>query len=424
MPHYPSKKQMIEGHHQGVVAIDNDFSPSFDDLGVDVLPNILGYLILKDIMRSRRINKKTMQAVRNTIVPPTHFRVGNVDEFNAMNVMTRALPNLQQITIRGLGLRHKYNDGDDPTEYWATQTADYTSYDIGIISNFSKLRILYINSARLNGRYPFLFNSFPLLQKLIIKNSCYNLIDLKWDLGMLAGMPLLKELDCDNNDHLTGNISSLRVLKDTLEKVDIKCCWSVEGNFMELSDFPFLKELNLDNTAVTGDIRDIDDNDFLTLEQLFLPKGVYGCHGYEFQRISDGPDVARAVYLLKKQRPALEMGYWCVYLSRDSPDWYESADEDDDTPPFYIQFVKAGPRLGYRWETDDGNPCKVNWLDPEPDRESSHYEEYMKELQRIDRGFYYYRGLYRGFHQPPTQEQYTLLYEEYLAEIQSDDEDY
>ncbi len=108
---------------------------------------------------------------------------------------------------------------------------------------------------------------------------------------------------------------------------------------MDLADFPHLIELNLLGTAVTGDIRDIGENDFLSLECLNLPKDVYGGNGYEFQRISDAPDVVSAIYLLKKQRPALEMGYWYVRLSGDSPDWYESAfeeDEDADSPPFYI----------------------------------------------------------------------------------------
>ncbi len=65
---------------------------------------------------------------------------------------------------------------------------------------------------------------------------------------------MLKELDCIMNSHLTGNINSLRVLKDTLEKVTINSCWNVEGNFIDLADFPHLKELNLRWTAMTGDI--------------------------------------------------------------------------------------------------------------------------------------------------------------------------
>jgi hypothetical protein len=133
---------------------------------------------------------------------------------------------------------------------------------------------------------------------------------------MLDGLPVLKELRCDNfvalgtNRHLTGNINSLRVLKDTLEKVTISQCFSVEGDIMDLADFPYLKELKLNDTAVTGDIRDIGENDFSSLERLILPKSVYGGDGYVLQRISDAPDLMRAVYLLKKQRQTLKMRGW------------------------------------------------------------------------------------------------------------------
>ena len=230
---------------------------------------------------------------------------------------------------------------------------------------------------------------------------------------MLAGLPSLKELECIRNECLTGNINSLRVLKDTLEKVDIISCDDVEGNFMDLANFPKLKELDLEDTAVTGDIRDIGENDFFSLEQLKLPEGVYGANESEFQRISDGPDLVRAVYLLKRKIPALDIKHWYGKLSEDSPDWYDSADEDDnDTPPFYICLVRAGLRLGYRWETNsDNNPCEVNWLDPEPDRESIGYEEYIAELQKLDRKV----ELYRGFHQPPTEEEYDRLVERIIG---------
>jgi len=54
---------------------------------------------------------------------------------------------------------------------------------------------------------------------------------------MLEGLPLLKELDCSCNSHLTGYLSSLSLLKDTLEKVILLGCQRVEGNFMDLADF-------------------------------------------------------------------------------------------------------------------------------------------------------------------------------------------
>jgi hypothetical protein len=344
-----------------------------------------------------------------TIVPPNKhwtrvFCVGSVEEYNVMVVMTEAMPNLQQIAIGGLERGHKYSDGEDPED----RPTACTAHDIEIISNFSKLRILNIYFTPLNGRYPFLFHSFPLLQKLsIIGCGC-----LKWDLEMLAGFPLLKELMCYNEAHsnecLAGNINSLRVLKDTLEAVRIDSCSGVKGNFMDLADFPHLKALNLFGTAVTGDIRDISVNDFTTLKTLELPKGVYGGRCYELQNISDGHDLMRTLYLFNKKRPNLidlfEHLHWT--LMEASPEWYESVD-DYETPPFFIKFVKAGSRFGYRWESYGGdNPCEVNWLDPEPDRENSDYDEYIEELEQINSEVH----MFRRFYQPPTEEEYHRLW--------------
>ena len=141
------------------------------------------------------------------------------------------------------------------------------------------------------------------------------------------------------------------------------------------------------DTAVTGDIRGIGEDDFSSLErgELRLPHGVYGGICYELQRISDGLDFIRAVYLFNKRRPELE--YYCyATLSGDSPDWYDSVDDgyDEDTPPFDITFVEAGSRIGYRWETnyDGGNPCEVNWLDPEPSKKVVTMKNTLKNCKR------------------------------------------
>jgi len=128
---------------------------------------------------------------------------------------------------------------------------------------------------------------------------------------MLAGFPILKELKLSNNRHLTGNINSLRVLKETLVMVGIggiEYCENVQGNFMDLADFARLKELDLSWTAVTGDIRDICERDFLAMEELALPNGVYGGIGFAFQRISDAPDVISSLYPIMKRRPVLNIG--------------------------------------------------------------------------------------------------------------------
>ncbi len=239
---------------------------------------------------------------------------------------------------------------------------------------------------------------------------------------MLSGFPSLKVLGCEYNRYMTGNINSLGVLKDTLVKVKIYGCPLVEGNFMDLADFPRLRELDLNCITMTGDIRDIGSNDFPMLERLSLPKGVYGGTGYELQRISDGTNVVRSVFLFKKQRPALKMEGWQCVLSEDSPDRYDRADDDDDTPPFYIRFVEAGSRLGYRWESClyHSNPCEVNWLDPAPDffRESSAYAKYVKDLQEINSKV----NIYKGFHQPPTEEEYNRLVEEHALRRRAEEE--
>ena len=382
------------------------------ELSADEVAHALSFLSLGEIMPLRSVNMTWKDAAKKTIVPPTNFIVNSVKRCNAMSVMARVLPNLQQVTLRGLrcdGI--KYSDGEDPDEALASEFRNAVC-NIEIMSNFRKLRVLEID-AGLNGRYPFLFN-FPLLQKLSISHCYY----LKWDLDMLAGLPMLKDLECSYNPRLTSNIRSLRALKDTLELVQIIYCENVEGNFMDLADFPHLNMLNLLYTTVTGDIRDIGKNDFPSLEQLELPKGVYGGHCYEFQRISDGPELMRAVYLFNKQRPfLLDMEGWYVKLSDDSPDWYESVHEDEDTPPFFVCFVEAGPRVGYRWETLCDDPCEVNWLDPEPEIGSSGYEDYVADYHRIRKA-----DFYRGYYDPPSEEEYNLLHEEIFSESDEDED--
>ena len=393
----PKKSRLIDASSEAVVLpprrsrrIAGRPDAAFDDLGVDVIAIIYGFLGPFDIMRSR-LCKKLRKAATTATVPPTDFIVNSVRKYNAMRAMATALPNLQQIEIGGLNGGHKYSDGDDPHEQ---ENENDTPHAIDILSRFRNLRLLSLYIAPLNGRYPLLFQ-FPLLQKLDI----YYCGNLKFDLEILAGLPVLEELYCNDIRSLTGNINSLRVLKDTLAKVTIRDCFEVQGNFMDLADFPRLNELNLLETDVIGDIRDVGERDFLALESIILPKGVYGGIGYEFQRISDVPGIISTLYPIYKQRPIL-LKDSLAELSRHSPDWYNGIVRHD-TPPFGIEFVAAGSRVGYQWKTLYlFSACEVIWLDPEPDRESIDYEKYTEELQAIERYFYH------GFQQPPTEEEY------------------
>jgi len=187
---------------------------------------------------------------------------------------------------------------------------------------------------------------------------------------------------------------------------------------MDLKDFPHLKEMNLQWTAVTGDIRDIGENDFSSLEKLILPKGVYGGVGCKFQNISDANNLVRVAHLLKKQRQ-LEMRGWYGTLSRDSPDWYESVEENE--PPFCVSFVEAASRTGYRWgpHLSFSNPCEVNWLDPAPDTGSEDYARYVRKAQRIEDEV----TMYKGFFRPPTEEEYQRLVDGHFEERKHNESD-
>ncbi len=394
---------MLEGHQSNDAAA----AVSVPLANFDELAGVLAFLRPEELMMCVRCVCKNWKEVAREMIVSTEFRVNSVGKYNSMRLMTRDLPNLQQIKIDWLGGGHKWSDGEDPEDS-ASFIVDCTSHDIEIISHFSELRILTIKDtvcAPLNGRYPVFFN-FPCLKKLTLF-ACYH---LKWDLEMLAGLPMLKELDCWKNERMTGTINSLRVLKGTLEKVKIRECGRVEGNFIDLADFPNLKELYLEDTLVRGDIRDIGEHDFLVLEQLILPRSIYGGKDHLLQRISDAPDLVRAVYLLKKQHPALKMEDWHGRLSANSPDWYDDHSKQNhlsvNEPPFYVRLVEAGPRIGYRWAGKFMGicSCEVNWLDPEPSSESSDYGEYIEELQHIHNA-----KIFTGWHQPPPEEECNRL---------------
>jgi len=382
--------------------LDNDETP--EDLGTDEVAIIFSFLSPYDIMPSR-VCKTWRDAAKKTVVPPSDDSVGihDVRSYNAVRAMSTALPNLDQLAISDLGNWHVYSDGEDPEWEWDTNCI---IHDINIISRFRKLRILDFCQAPLTGRYPVFFN-FPLLQELSIR-SCHN---LKFDLDMLRGFPLLEVLEFRDNQHLNGNISSLRAFKGTLKSLHIDECHNVRGNIMDLADFPRLKEVELYDTPVTGDIRDIRANDFPALESLNLPDTVHGGRRYEFQQISEVPTFMHTIHLLL-QRTTTLFSKHCLStafdwtLSEDSPDWYEEVQSVFPKPPFHLQFVQAGSRRGWSWcDFSRLNFCEINWLDPEPSYESDDYGTYIEEVQDVE----HFVGFYRGYYQPPTEEEYHHL---------------
>ena len=395
-----------------------------EELRADEVAIIFGFLPCTDIMRAR-VCSTWREAAKKTLVPLSKFDVDSVRTYNAMRVMSTALPNLQQMSLLNLRGRHTYSHGNDADE-WPAVTANYTIHDINIVSNFRMLRELSIHDAPLNGRYPVLFD-FPLLRLLSI-HECGH---LKFDLKMLGGLPSLEELECSYNPCFTGNVNRMRALKDTLVKVTIVGSAKIRGNFIDLADFPFLRELNLLGTAVTGDIREISGSNFPALQDIVLPETVAGGSGYEFQLISEVPSIMHAIHLLT-QRNIMQFRegyYWRSRrwaLSRNSPDWYALYDDLRPilAPPFKLQIIRAGSRLGWSWYSSgwDNNlgdevnlGCEVNWLDAEPSSESSDYENYVGALQLLRTIGILGTDFYRGYYEPPIEQEYLRLCERVRA---------
>ena len=117
-----NKKQRLDK------GVDDDVIASFTSLSTDILANIFGHLPLKEIMRVRRVCKKTIDAVKETSVPLESnkyrcFRIDSIEMYNALVVMAEVLPGLQQIRVDGPSYSSKrqggdfrYPDGEDPIE--------------------------------------------------------------------------------------------------------------------------------------------------------------------------------------------------------------------------------------------------------------------------------------------------------------------
>ena len=87
----------------------------------------------------------------------------------------------------------------------------------------------------------------PTLEEIVFEDCEH----LSWDLSMVAGTPRLRKLTVDHslNDDITGNLSSLSVLKNTLMHLRLSGCHNVEGSFSDLRDFPRLEYLDLDGAT-------------------------------------------------------------------------------------------------------------------------------------------------------------------------------
>ena len=370
-------------------------------LGNDEISLILGFLQWDDILKSR-VNKQMREAAKMTLVPYSkddpEFFVWNTDYVTALEQIHAALPMLQCIHCQQSYQEHRkliIQNGTNPHRIEGVFPSPFqpVPVSIEIVGHYRHLRHLSLQGVDLNGSYPFLFD-FPQLRFLDLSWTGL----LEWDLSMVSGLPKLETLLCVRNNCLRGNLNSLIVLKNTLTDLLLTMSQHVEGSLMTLADFPKLQNLNLVLTRVTGDIRHIGPNDFISIQFMSLSNFIYG-GGDHFTSIEEVPDLMLARYNLKKQRPILFTNQrW--YLSRDSQQYYEYQYDGPTNrhPPFQVEFVQAGARLGWRWTNGLlGGSCEIHWLDPEPTPTDEGYDEYLNELEDTNDV-----DFYRGFQRPPT----------------------
>jgi len=368
-----------------------------ETLGPDTLSTVMSFLSWKDVSRARLVNRNWRQNAPSIPL----YRIKNR---NSALALKRASPFSKRISRIFCGIHRgdplNFAKGKDslPEPRSHRQARAPRPIDLeACIANVEGLRELTLFGTNLNGFYPFLVQ-FRRLRVLVLSEN----YDLKWDLSTLANLPMLEVLHCKYNTHLTGNLRDVRALQSGLKQLDLSACGKIEGSLHDLADFPCLEVLCVLATKITGDVRNIRESDFPALEICKLGQSAIYGGGYYVDRITDVAPIIQGRYRLKKRMLKPNDNFAALKLSNESPDRYLHERE----PPFWVEFVVAGPRLGWRWTNLDlGGACETNWFDPEPQPSDADYDRYAEALANVEGNVYYFQG----FRSPPTLDQYLLL---------------
>lgn len=385
----------------------------------NILSRIFAFFNWKDILRSR-VSRIWRQAARITVVPKSINNVCHIPDLYvnnrefalALDWLSKELPMISSITVCFNVYTTKAFEiatGDNPKLPLAKSASIDPPVNLCSISNFRSLKHLSINRASFNGSYSYIFD-FPELRTL-------ELVDvgrLVWDLTMLQGLPQLEQLIAVRNTHLTGSLSNVQILRKSLMKLSLTSCHQVQGDLMDLRDFPKLKEIGLtDCTSIVGDIRNVRVGDFPSVASFGkLPESVIG--GSNLPYIADAASIMNAWYILKKKNPLILSSSSVNGLSRLSlPIWsterYINSVHHTRFMPTCVEFVTAGPRIGWRWTNAvRGGSCEAIWLDPAPNPLEEGYDDYVRELRDVNRDVCFYKG----FFGPPSKEEHLLRNED------------
>ena len=302
--------------------------------------------------------------------------------------------------------------------YEGEESNEESAYDVSIIADFTNLRSLILNCTPLYGEYPCFFG-FKNLRKLSI-NQGHDYCHMVWDLKMLSCMPLIETLTLIGSK-ATGSISDLHFLKNTLLELVVVslpnqiAADDIGGDFMDLAEFTVLIKLDLKwATGIQGDASQIQVTDFPCMQKLDLP-GV-------LLRIDQSTEIIHLFTELARRSPPCIAS---VRLSENSSDHYEinEVHRYSPYPPFSLEFVHPGKRLGWRWAAYrrlcHTRSCEINWLDEELDTHSDQYHVYQEETKRLNESVHFYKGIYHL----PTEEEYRemcAVHEERKKKFHSD----
>lgn len=398
-----------------------------------MLPIIFGYLDWKELLCVRGTCTQWCEAARHTLVPPSvenrlvsirgtpkvkdypQFHVNTTRRYNMLDVMRKIMPNLQQIHLSKFQGRivgtmsyngitgNIYKTSNERYLDEGEESNEESAYDVSIIKGFSNLRSLVLNCAPLHGAYPCFFY-FKHLRELSIDQGDDH-CDMVWDLKMLSCMPLIEKLTLISSK-ATGSISDLHFLKNTLRELVIvsspnqSVVDDIDGDFMDLADYLVLRKLDLKwAKGIRGDASQIQLTNFPCMQKLDLP-GV-------LLRIDQSSDIIDLfTSFARRSSPCIAS----VRLSENSSDRFErDGDEGVPPPPFTLEFVHPGKRLGWRWASQRRlryiRSCEINWLDEELDTDSDQYHVYQEETKRLNESVHFYKGIYHL----PTEEEYREM---------------
>jgi hypothetical protein len=347
-------------------------------LHCDVLSIVLSYLAWKEVMNCRIVSCAWCDAARHA--PFQKLGVNGRDIALALPTISAALPCLHTIVF----------EGDD--------------FDLGadelfaLARGFRNLMSLWVTWTNLEAFHPRIMQLHSLRSLNLHLNR-----DLAWNLEDVSAFPKLIELCCTTNYNLTGDLSSLQVLSETLVVCSLSGCENVTGDLHMLASFPCLESLKLDRTKVTGDIRKIEATDFSSLTRIRMNTIVYG--GRYIDQIANAHETMQGWYLLERRHPGIYRTNGLLELLRDAPGLQEynlRYNWNYCYPPHYVDMVWYGTRCGWRWTNcRRGGDCDMHWLNDEPLPREDGYEKYIRDLKQENTRYRYYRG----FLAPPTLEQ-------------------